>query len=67
MSTQTKPGLLVLATGLFPDTTTIEAAILTASQDNSVRLRQVCPDSMDPADWDQLIADIMRSKNIITL
>ena len=67
MTNETQKSLLVLATGLFPDSVTIEAALLNVGDGLRVQLRSVEVETMNDSAWDELLADILRSPTIVTL
>ena len=66
MTTNDKVDLLVIQTGLFPDTQTVEGAL---SALGALRIVREAVDSgaMQATDWDRLVQRIRQADKVVTL
>ena len=67
MSDSGKELLVVLHTGLFPDAATLDQAVSRLEQGHAVRRHDLTQPSLDAATWDQVLADILAARKIITI
>jgi len=66
MNDTTDSKLLVLESGIFPDSKTVEQAI---RKIDGYRIKRVQLNAapMSPDDWDQALAEILESEKVVTL
>lgn len=57
--------VLALTTGLFPDRDTIEAALTALTGAHEVSRHEVSAKT-SPAEWDRVVAEILRADMVIT-
>jgi hypothetical protein len=67
MSEDDGVALLVLNSGLFPDTETIQEALVQLRGTYRVEHRDLTDPAMSPEAWDRLLGEILRSEKVITL
>ncbi len=69
MKREPGPTLLVLESGLFPDSGTVREALTYMEQEGICRIsrRDLTDPALDEAGWDRLLAQILGSEKVITL
>jgi len=61
-----KPRLLLLESGIFPDTKTVQQAV-ELIDGYRVQREQLNVAAMSSGDWDRVLAEIVQSEKVVTL
>ncbi len=67
MSAEDKARVLVLCTGLFPDCSTVDAALATIGADKPVKRIDLEPAQMEQAQWDLVVEELLAASKVITI